>query len=455
MCGLTGIAGAITLKEENIFKQLLIVDSLRGTDSTGVAVIPRVGEVKVAKELGNPFNLFDHKSYDRAMMSTHRALIGHNRYATSGGVTKKAAHPFEFESLVGVHNGTLANKWNLDDAKDFSVDSENLYHHINKHGIKNAMSKIKGAWSLIWWDKQEESINFLRNTERPLWMCRSVDGKHLFWASEPWMLHGVLSRNDVKYGELFSTDVDKLYSIEIGIDGVMAKAHVSDAPSTYKEPAHTGYFPGSRSNTPLVLVKSTPTPAQIKEELVKKAGVTPETVHQPSTDSCKPLGHVRLEILADNSDQFGSSYFLCHDENAPGVAIRLYYTRLPVGIGNFDDVVGGTILGSINPVPTRTTKGSYYKVIVSSVNWDDLEFDEPLKEAVEAYDHYNNVIDVSSWTKKYGSCCWCDSPVHHDKRHVLTTGGQSLCSDCSVDETPHGAMQYISVAGSVRNKESV
>jgi hypothetical protein len=437
---------------------MLIVDSLRGTDSTGVAVIPRVGDVKVAKQVGNPFNLFDHKSYDRALMGTHRALIGHNRYTTSGGTSNATAHPFEFETLVGVHNGTLTNKWNLDDASDYKVDSENLYHHINKNGLKHAMSKVKGAWSLVWWDKQEEEINFLRNTERPLWMCRSVDGKHLFWASEPWMLHGVLSRNDVKYGELFSTDVDNLYTIGIGKDAKMDKAYVRPSPSTFKEPVHTGYFSGSTPNVhrpPLVVVQNrSVTPAEIKEDPLKKAGVAPITAPLGS-DSYKPLGHVRLEIINSNRDQFGSTYFQCMDPNEQGVNIRLYYTRLPVELGSPDDVIGGSVLCQVNPVPTVTNKSRYYKVITSSVNWDDLEFDEGHKEAEEAYDHHNNLIGVEAWQKAYGRCCWCDSEVKHDHRHSLTTDGQSLCSDCSVDHTEHGALQYVTVAGGVRNRETV
>jgi hypothetical protein len=449
MCGLTGIAGEITIKEESVFKQLLIVDSLRGVDSTGVAIIPRHGEVKVAKELGNPYNLFDHKSFDRALMGAHKVLIGHNRYATVGGVSKKAAHPFEFETVVGVHNGTLSSKWKLENSHDFTVDSENLYHHINKKGIKDALSKMKGAWSLVWWDKTEGTLNFLRNTERPLWMCRSLDGKNLFWASEDWMLSGILARNDIKHGDLFSTEVDMHYSIAIDATGSMSKAHVSNAPSTYQESAPTGYFPGVQASKPVAVINN----YAISQPTVKKVRVTPKTVD--SIDSYKPLGHVKLEIIGANKDQFGSSYFQCMDRNAEGVNIRLYYTRLPLELGHFEDLIGGSIIGAINPNPTITSRSKYYKVITSSVNWNDLEFDDPHIDITDAYDHRNNLIDVGSWQKAYGECAWCGSPVYHDKRHALTTDGQALCSDCCVDDSPNGAKQYVNVVGGIRNKEYV
>jgi len=181
MCGLVGVAGEVNITAEKAFRNLLILDSLRGEDSTGIASIKKVdGNVLVAKALGDPFQLFDTKVFDRAVRGTSKAILGHNRYATTGAVTARNAHPFEFNSLVGVHNGTLTNKWSLEDHKDFSVDSENLYHHIEKKGLRNAMDVANGAWALVWWDKIEETLNFLRNKERPLFFCYNESNTSLF-----------------------------------------------------------------------------------------------------------------------------------------------------------------------------------------------------------------------------------------------------------------------------------
>ena len=148
ICGLVGAAGVLTGTEEKILTNLLIVDSLRGTDSTGVAVINRVDDVKVAKAVGNPFELVESRAYTNALVGANKVIIGHNRYGTQGKINRRNAHPFEFDMLVGAHNGTLRSKHKLDDSRNFDVDSENLYHHIDKLGLYSAMEHLKvlGAW---------------------------------------------------------------------------------------------------------------------------------------------------------------------------------------------------------------------------------------------------------------------------------------------------------------------
>ena len=86
MCGLVGMAGKLTAAQDKVFKKLLIFDVIRGEHSTGVASVPVNGEVSIAKQVGNPFELFEDKRYDRAINRHNRALIGHNRFATQGAV---------------------------------------------------------------------------------------------------------------------------------------------------------------------------------------------------------------------------------------------------------------------------------------------------------------------------------------------------------------------------------
>src|SRR5690606_8536689 len=111
MCGLVGVAGNITSVSDKIFRTLLILDTVRGEHSTGVAAVRRnTEEVYLAKQLGNPFELFNDKRYDTAINSINKVIIGHNRFATRGAVNKANAHPFENDLVVGAHNGTLDNK---------------------------------------------------------------------------------------------------------------------------------------------------------------------------------------------------------------------------------------------------------------------------------------------------------------------------------------------------------
>lgn len=241
MCGIVGIAGNLFAREELTMKRLLLLDSLRGMDSTGMAAI-RMGGVKVelAKRASHCFNLFDTKSFQEALAGTSSMVfIGHNRSATVGGIKDINAHPFQIEHITGVHNGTLEDrdKRMLEDmaGEKFNTDSEALFAAIAKLGAKEVIPKIqkgkdsfKGAWSLVWWDSKDKTLNFLRNEHRPLWYCYSDDCKLLFWASEFWMLDAVLQKtgnyslfkkqsvNDpTKTFRFFQTEVDTHYVVDV------------------------------------------------------------------------------------------------------------------------------------------------------------------------------------------------------------------------------------------------
>lgn len=214
MCGIVGVIGRISKTEREVFKQLLIADSLRGSDSTGF-ITAKGNDSTVFKAAGDPYMAMESRAFDNALLKSSNVLIGHNRYATTGKVNRRNAHPFDFEKVVGVHNGTLRNKHNLKDGYTFDVDSEALYNSINAIGAEATIPLAEGAWSLVWWDKVNKEVNFLRNDQRPMFCCLSEDKKTLFFASEAQMLHWILMRNGVKYGEVRSTSVDQHYKLPV------------------------------------------------------------------------------------------------------------------------------------------------------------------------------------------------------------------------------------------------
>lgn len=241
MCGIVGVAGNLMSREELTMKRLLLVDTLRGFDSTGLAAVRCGGSmVYVAKRAKHCFDLFDTKSFQDALNGiSSQVFIGHNRAATIGGIKDVNAHPFQIEHITGVHNGTLEDrdKSMLEDiaGEKFNTDSEALFAAIAKVGVKEVIPKItkgcdqsKGAWSLVWWDANDKTLNFLRNDHRPLWYCFSDDFKLIFWASENWMLDCVLQKYGTynlykqeskqepgKQFRFFQTQVDTHYSIDI------------------------------------------------------------------------------------------------------------------------------------------------------------------------------------------------------------------------------------------------
>lgn len=189
MCGLVGVAGALLAKDEGLMKRMLLIDYLRGMDATGLAALRNNGEVYIAKASVDPITLFDFPKF-RTALNGNMSLVflGHNRAQTRGVNRVANAHPFQFDHIVGAHNGTL--DWQSHQAiekeldQKFDVDSQAIFAAIAALGVKDALSLMKGSWCLTWFDTNENTLNFLRNKERPLAFAYNEDFNRLYWASE-------------------------------------------------------------------------------------------------------------------------------------------------------------------------------------------------------------------------------------------------------------------------------
>lgn len=170
-------------------KRLLLIDVLRGEDSTGLAAIQRDGSVKIAKLASNPLDFFQLPKFKSTLNAYQsKAFIGHNRAATKGAVNTFNAHPYEFGHITGCHNGTLTlnSKETLEKlvGEKFDVDSQALLAAIAMYGVEAIIPEVTGAWSLVWHNSEDNTLNFLRNDQRPMWYAFSKECDKLFWASE-------------------------------------------------------------------------------------------------------------------------------------------------------------------------------------------------------------------------------------------------------------------------------
>lgn len=205
MCGIVGMAGNLFAPHNKMFRDMLIFDTVRGQDSTGVLRVPLGlnADVDIYKDVGLPDTLWNDYALDPTafdyrgvIKGSSKLLLGHNRAATVGVVNVSNAHPFSFGKVHGVHNGSLWSTSQLDG--NFDVDSKDLYYTINNKGIDHAWENMQGAAALVWWDENTNNMHMIRNKERPLYTARSNDDAVLFWASEAWMIQVAANRNKVQ-----------------------------------------------------------------------------------------------------------------------------------------------------------------------------------------------------------------------------------------------------------------
>lgn len=252
MCGLVGMAGEISFKEEKVFKDLLLLDVIRGKHSTGIASLYKLGnefKTGVFKDKLNAVDYMDLKGFSDLMAKKHHILLGHNRLATKGAIIQENAHPFEFSNIIGAHNGSLISQYSLFEQEKYAVDSQALYSELNQNGVSSLWGKLNGAAALTWIDKRTNTVNFLRNKERPLWFTTTNKGKTLIWASEFWMLHVACGRQGIDLDAApreVQIDTHYEFTLPDGKDGV---GYTTTKVEPYVAPKWSGSYYGNYSGS--------------------------------------------------------------------------------------------------------------------------------------------------------------------------------------------------------------
>ena len=227
MCGLSGVIGSIFNPEKDMFSQLFMMNVLRGPHGCGLQMLYKEKNKKYQNSLRSIFPSSGYiftKEYREFLGQTGvYALMGHSRFATKGDRKVENNHPFRTEHLVGMHNGTVAGKF--EGSEKYETDSEGIFHLIEAKGLKDALealykSTFSPAYVLSYYDNRDLSINFIRNKERPF--SYTIDNKgELWYSSEEDMLAFVLERSTTevfKYETLAPGDLLKVFPFELKHD---------------------------------------------------------------------------------------------------------------------------------------------------------------------------------------------------------------------------------------------
>lgn len=212
MCGILGVMHfenwGLTYSDSETFEQLLVAGALRGTDGTGAIIVKNDGERRSLKIGSDPFRFMATKEYVEFIsppkpsgyvykpgLPQDTIIMGHNRFKTTGNSTTEHAHPHKVGNILLLHNGTLMPYTDLPRFKSFEVDSQALANAIDELGIDEAIERTHGAYALMYLNSKENSINILRNKERPLHYAHSPKDKRWIWASEKGMLEWIIQRS--------------------------------------------------------------------------------------------------------------------------------------------------------------------------------------------------------------------------------------------------------------------
>jgi hypothetical protein len=469
MCGIT-LYGSPTASasELEFFERALICDTFRGYHSTGAFVGYQDNEkpgsiIAYAKEVGEGWNFINSESWKairnvevkpvvvgRVSTKIHpRFAVGHNRHATMGAKTAENAHPFQHEAVTLVHNGTMDDPSLLVDFRKFEVDSDNICYSINKVGIEETIKTMDGAYTLVWHDARDNTLNILRNSERPFHLLETVGGDWL-GASEKEMLLWLQCRNKYNIFNKYVPEVKRHFECQVGVQYVF---DVADGKFELKEEVHHTLptFPAYRYSYGYGNYNN-----GINTNRSTDLGGTNHSLAAPSTASINAKKNVNLIIKDDArlNKQIGE-FVLFQAYQFDAYPSRLSHGKITGMIDGHEDYVEihshcvekslyqeyGYLFGKIR---TAYNENGVVTLVVDELSETDPTIMEAeLDDDAAPLDPNGNLIQAQDghfytreeWERNSTcNCGWCDNQIaYEDAESVTQFAGAFICHGCYDD----------------------
>lgn len=245
MCGIVGIISSkvLDITHQNQFKKLLVMDQIRGKDSVGIISQQHAG-IQFEKNVIDPVSFLEHRRVT-PLLTGAKALVGHNRAATRGGVSVNNAHPFQHGAITLVHNGTLRS--NAVTQPWFQVDSESIAYALSLKEPSQAhevLASLEGAFALIWFDSRDQSWNVAKNDERPLHAVKNTDDTCYWFSSDAGILYAGIHEDMeiVPSQHIFKMPVNQHWKITttgLGLEAKLVKEVTPFEPKKFYTPKTT------------------------------------------------------------------------------------------------------------------------------------------------------------------------------------------------------------------------
>jgi glucosamine 6-phosphate synthetase-like amidotransferase/phosphosugar isomerase protein len=180
MCGIAGYSLSSDSVERTLAAQALLAGiAERGADAVGYAFRAGTNAVEVTKLRGGASALLDEIAVPR---DASQALLHVRDYTKGHPDIEVNNHPIRHGTIVGVHNGVIANdddllsRYRIDRwSPGMTVDSEAIFAlmEVRNHRA-GSLRELHGTMAAAWLDERHPERLFLaRGIQRPLWIGRS------------------------------------------------------------------------------------------------------------------------------------------------------------------------------------------------------------------------------------------------------------------------------------------